>query len=175
MVFSHRATVYLWSLHFYSQMFKKRRVTQPPVQLELSFFFFFCTPPRSLIAPMAPPQEVINSSHYSFDKNTHFQRQADLRTETNGPFPAPSLRLSEFSTLSLLQHFKVNNSSLTRVGLIIDPMFSQVFPPIFLSSSSLLTSLCSQRFFFCRHLALRLHFRLEPHANPCLDCGLTGF
>lgn len=149
MVFSHRATVYLWSLHFYSQMFKKRRVTQPPVQLELSVFFFLPHPPhpRSLIAPVAPPQEVINSSHYIFDINTHFQRQADLRVETNGPFPVPSLRVSEVSTLSLLQHFKANNSSLTRVGLIIDPMFSQVFPPIFLSSSSLLTPLCSQRFF----------------------------
>lgn len=125
-----------------------QKKTSNPAPCSTGALLFFCTPPApSLIAPMAPPQEVINSSHYSFDKNTHFQRQADLRTETNGPFPAPSLRLSEVSTLSLLQHFKVNNSSLTRVGLIIDPMFSQVFPPIFLSSSSLLTPLCSQRFF----------------------------
>lgn len=97
MVYSHRATVYLWSLHFLFSDVQNGRVTQPPVQLE--------PPPRLLIAPMALLQEVINSSHYSFDtqkkKTQQFQRQADPRAETNGNVTARAFASTQLHKLHL--------------------------------------------------------------------------
>lgn len=84
MVFSRRATVYLWRLHFLFSDVRKRTSNPAPRSAGVLLF-----PSPSLIAPVAPPQEVINSSHYSFDKNTHFQRQTDLCTETLSCVPSP--------------------------------------------------------------------------------------
>lgn len=171
MVFSHRATVYLWSLHFYSQMFKK---TSNPASCSTGVFPLYFAPLSRLLSllPWHCRRKWLTLLTTVLTKTHIFKGRLICARKQTGTFlRSPSPLRSSTARFHTLITSRLQSKQL--ISLIIDPMFSQVLPPIFCSPSSLLTPLCSQRFLQTPGSQAPLLSRL--HANPCLDCRLTGF
>lgn len=162
MVFSHRATVYLWSLHFYSQMFKK---TSNPASCSTGAFPLYFAPLSRLLSllPWHCRRKWLTLLTTVLTKTHIFKgRQICAQTQTGTFLGSPSPLRSSTARFHTLITSRLQSKQL--ISLIIDPMFSQVLPPIFCSPSSLLTPLCYQRFLQAPGSRAPLSSRL--HANP---------
>lgn len=137
-----------------------------------ALLFFFRTPPLVLsLLPWHRRRKWLTLLTTVLTKTHIFKGRLICARKQTGPF----LRLAFASARFPHSHYSSTSKQTTHES---DSLLTQCFHRSFHQSSSLPPQSWlhfALNDFFCRHLALRLHFRLEPHANPRLDCGLTGF